>query len=189
MKIYASGVLRHWGCEGKFEDVDFLVNKTRAYRLSISLSLFLWDLCLCLSVFLCLSPSSPITHDQYRQIGKGTFCDKLPWQIYFGLWTWVSLSFKILSSLLSLCSPATMYLAGFELVNSWELGLQVCATSPGSASLSLSLSLGYWGLNSGPSTWATPPALFVMGIFAIGSCELFAQAGFEPWSSWSLSPE
>jgi hypothetical protein len=29
----------------------------------------------------------------------------------------------------------------------------------------------------------------VMGIFKIGYCELFAQAGFEPWSSWSLPPE
>jgi hypothetical protein len=25
--------------------------------------------------------------------------------------------------------------------------------------------------------------------FEIGSCELFAQAGFEPWFSWSLPPE
>jgi hypothetical protein len=29
----------------------------------------------------------------------------------------------------------------------------------------------------------------VLGIFEIGSYELFAQAGFEPWSSWSLPPE
>jgi hypothetical protein len=30
---------------------------------------------------------------------------------------------------------------------------------------------------------------FVMGIFKTGSCKLFAQAGFELWSSWSLPPE
>jgi hypothetical protein len=47
----------------------------------------------------------------------------------------------------------------------------------------------YWGLNSGPSPWATPPALFVMGIFETGSHKLFAQVSFEPRSSWSLPPE
>jgi hypothetical protein len=30
---------------------------------------------------------------------------------------------------------------------------------------------------------------FVIGIFEIGSLELFAWAGFEPRSSWSLPPE
>jgi hypothetical protein len=30
---------------------------------------------------------------------------------------------------------------------------------------------------------------FVLGIFKIGSCELLAQAGLEPWSSWSLPSE
>jgi hypothetical protein len=25
--------------------------------------------------------------------------------------------------------------------------------------------------------------------FEIGSCELFAWAGFKPWSAWSLPPE
>jgi hypothetical protein len=49
--------------------------------------------------------------------------------------------------------------------------------------------LWYWGLNSGPIPWATPPALFVLGFFKTRSCELFARAGFEPWSSWSLPPE
>jgi hypothetical protein len=29
----------------------------------------------------------------------------------------------------------------------------------------------------------------VMGFFEIGSHELFSQVGFEPWSSWSLSPD
>jgi hypothetical protein len=29
----------------------------------------------------------------------------------------------------------------------------------------------------------------VMGIFEIGSCELFAWSGIKPWSSWSLLPE
>jgi hypothetical protein len=48
----------------------------------------------------------------------------------------------------------------------------------------------YWGLNSGPSPWVTPPAqFFVMSIFERGSCELFARAGFELQSSWSLLPE
>jgi hypothetical protein len=46
-----------------------------------------------------------------------------------------------------------------------------------------------WGLNSGPILWATPPALFVKGFFETGSYELFAQAGFESQSSWSLPPE
>jgi hypothetical protein len=46
-----------------------------------------------------------------------------------------------------------------------------------------------WDLNSGPSPWATPPGLFVMGIFKIGSQELFAWAGFDPWPSWTLPPE
>jgi hypothetical protein len=32
-------------------------------------------------------------------------------------------------------------------------------------------------------------SFFVMGIFEIGSCELFAQAGFKLRSSWSLPPE
>jgi hypothetical protein len=45
----------------------------------------------------------------------------------------------------------------------------------------------YWGLNSGPSPWATLSVLFVMGIFKIGSRELFAWAVFKLWSSWSLS--
>jgi hypothetical protein len=29
----------------------------------------------------------------------------------------------------------------------------------------------------------------VMVVFKIGSHELFTQAGFEPWSSWSLPPK
>jgi hypothetical protein len=47
----------------------------------------------------------------------------------------------------------------------------------------------YWGLNSGPSPWATPPALFLWRVFQIGFCELFPQAGFKPQSSWSPPPE
>jgi hypothetical protein len=49
--------------------------------------------------------------------------------------------------------------------------------------------LWYQGLHSGATPWTTPPALFVMGIFEIGSCELFAWAGFKPRSSWSLPPK
>jgi hypothetical protein len=49
--------------------------------------------------------------------------------------------------------------------------------------------LPYWGLTSGPTLWATPPALFCDGFFQIGSCKVFTQAGFEPRSSWSLPPE
>jgi hypothetical protein len=45
----------------------------------------------------------------------------------------------------------------------------------------------YWGLNSGPLPWATPSAqFFVVGFFEIGSHELFAWAGLQLWSSWSL---
>jgi hypothetical protein len=51
------------------------------------------------------------------------------------------------------------------------------------------LFLWYWGLNSGPSPWAIPPALFLWRFFKIGSLELFSQAGFEPQSSCSLTPE
>jgi hypothetical protein len=40
--------------------------------------------------------------------------------------------------------------------------------------------LWYWGLNSWPTPSATPPALIVLGVFKIGSQELFAPAGFEP---------
>jgi hypothetical protein len=43
--------------------------------------------------------------------------------------------------------------------------------------------------NSGPTSWATPPALFMLGNFEIESHEAFAQAGFELWSSWFLPPE
>jgi hypothetical protein len=46
--------------------------------------------------------------------------------------------------------------------------------------------LWYWGLNSGPTPWATPPALFCEGFFKTGSHKLFAWAGFEP-RSFSLS--
>jgi hypothetical protein len=49
--------------------------------------------------------------------------------------------------------------------------------------------LWYWDLNSGPSPWATPPALFCEGFFEIGSLELFAWADFEQRSYWSLPPE
>jgi hypothetical protein len=44
-------------------------------------------------------------------------------------------------------------------------------------------------LNSGPTPWATPPALFCEEFFKIGSHKLFAWVGFEPRSSWSLLPE
>jgi hypothetical protein len=44
--------------------------------------------------------------------------------------------------------------------------------------------LQYWGLNSEPTPWATPPVFF-----ELGSCKLFAWAGFELQSSLSLPPE
>jgi hypothetical protein len=47
----------------------------------------------------------------------------------------------------------------------------------------------YWSLNSGLTPWAIHQPIFVMGLFKIASCELFAWAGFELWSSWSLPPE
>jgi hypothetical protein len=51
--------------------------------------------------------------------------------------------------------------------------------------------LWYWGLNSGPTPWATPPAHFYEFFFYFerGSHELFAWIGFELRSSWSLPPE
>jgi hypothetical protein len=47
----------------------------------------------------------------------------------------------------------------------------------------------HWSLNSGPIPWATLPVLSCDCFFEIVSCELFAWAGFQLWSSWSLSPE
>jgi hypothetical protein len=49
-------------------------------------------------------------------------------------------------------------------------------------------------LNSGPSPWAIPPALFLRRVFEIGSGKpyletLFSWAGFKPRSFWSLPPE
>jgi hypothetical protein len=46
------------------------------------------------------------------------------------------------------------------------------------------------GLNSGLSPQLSHSAspIFVKGFFEIGFLELFAQAGFKPWSSWSLPP-
>jgi hypothetical protein len=38
-------------------------------------------------------------------------------------------------------------------------------------------------------TWATPATFLLLGNFEIGSCDLFAWAGFEPRSSWYLPPE
>jgi hypothetical protein len=48
-------------------------------------------------------------------------------------------------------------------------------------------SIGIWtqGLHHEP----LHQPVFVMGFFEIGSCKLFAQAGLELWSSWSLPPE
>jgi hypothetical protein len=39
--------------------------------------------------------------------------------------------------------------------------------------------LQYWGLSSGPTSWATPPPFFVKDFFNMGSHELFAWVGFE----------
>jgi hypothetical protein len=41
----------------------------------------------------------------------------------------------------------------------------------------------YWGLNAGPTPELLHQPFFVMGFFKVGSCELFAQVGFEPRSS------
>jgi hypothetical protein len=50
--------------------------------------------------------------------------------------------------------------------------------------LSLSLFfLSLWRLELRVYTLSTSPALFVLGIFKIGSHKLFAQAGFKPQSS------
>jgi hypothetical protein len=60
------------------------------------------------------------------------------------------------------------------------------------SSTSVSLSLFFFevlGLELGPIPWTTPPTLFVLGIFEIGSYELFAWAGFELQSSWTLPSE
>jgi hypothetical protein len=48
------------------------------------------------------------------------------------------------------------------------------------------------GLELRVFTWShstSAPPLFVIGIFKIGSRELFALDSFEPWSSWSLPPD
>jgi hypothetical protein len=49
--------------------------------------------------------------------------------------------------------------------------------------------LWYWGLNSEPSPWATPPALFLWRVFEDRVSRTICPAGFEPRSSWSLPPE
>jgi hypothetical protein len=46
--------------------------------------------------------------------------------------------------------------------------------------------LQYWDLNSRITAWATSPALFLVGLFEIGSCELFCLVGLELLFSWSL---
>jgi hypothetical protein len=54
----------------------------------------------------------------------------------------------------------------------------------------------YWGLNSGPSPWATFCVCVCVcvcvcdGYYEIRSCKLlYAWAGFKLWPSWSLPPE
>jgi hypothetical protein len=42
----------------------------------------------------------------------------------------------------------------------------------------------YWGLNSGPTPWATPIALFVKGFLEVESRELLPWADFKPRSFW-----
>jgi hypothetical protein len=49
--------------------------------------------------------------------------------------------------------------------------------------------LQYWGLNSGPTYWATPPALFCEGFLWDRVSRNYYQAGFEPQSSWSMPVE
>jgi hypothetical protein len=72
----------------------------------------------------------------------------------------------------------------------WFRGRQSLCTKLGSSPL-WSL-FWFWTvvLNTVSSPWNTPPAIFfVMGSFKIRSLELFALAGFQPQSSWSLLPE
>jgi hypothetical protein len=49
--------------------------------------------------------------------------------------------------------------------------------------------LPYWSLNSGPSSWVTPPALFLWRVFWERVSQTFVWASFKLWSSWSLHPE
>jgi hypothetical protein len=71
---------------------------------------------------------------------------------------------------------------------SWVLRLQMCTTTP-----TVCFDFFFFG---GSRAWTQGLTLshsaspfLVMGFFKIGSLELFAWGGFEPWSSWSLSPQ
>jgi hypothetical protein len=46
----------------------------------------------------------------------------------------------------------------------------------------------FWGLNLGPCTWATPPALFTLVIFQGVPC-IFVRVGMGLWSSYLWPPE
>jgi hypothetical protein len=74
-------------------------------------------------------------------------------------------------------------------IKSYNLMINISYTEDVMLLLKITLFLRYYGLNSGLSPWATPPALFCEGFFKTVSCELFAQAGFKLWPSWSLPPE
>jgi hypothetical protein len=62
------------------------------------------------------------------------------------------------------------------LSHSLQLSLCVCVCE----CVCVCVCVWYWRLNSGPTPWATPSALFCDFFFKIGSCKLFAKAGFEP---------
>jgi hypothetical protein len=67
-------------------------------------------------------------------------------------------------------------LFGFTVINLALITHRIVKPSPQHCFLGFFFCfLRYWGLNSGPSPWAIPPALFVIGFFfEIGFCELFA---------------
>jgi hypothetical protein len=74
-------------------------------------------------------------------------------------------------------------------LNLQSLAIARCPLCSEAGSTPFFFFLRFWGLNSGPSPWATVPTFFVIGIFKIGSHQLFSWAGFEPWSSWALPSE
>jgi hypothetical protein len=72
------------------------------------------------------------------------------------------------------CAPPGMWKAQ-NILSFWLLGFFCCCC--------LFVLWQYWVFNSGLQ------AFFVLGFFQMESCKLYLQAGFEPWSSWSLPPE
>jgi hypothetical protein len=79
--------------------------------------------------------------------------------------------------------PLEPYLQPFCLYFVFEIRSQQLCPSWPQTLFFFFFSLWYWDLKSRPLPCATPPDLFMVGIFKIRSLELFAQTGFKLRSS------